>query len=331
MKSSGQMSIAKFFQEGFPVGWAGLLFLAGIIPVQPFVMLGYSGMNLMAVGALAMAAAKAALQGFSMLISKMIDLYYPSLSFYSAFFKYNPWYVFDIVQMFSPKFAEEGFKTPFFHTSVGGEGGTGVINGTMLGLIVSLLSAGCYTLIQKLPKEVLATAKPTLDLVFLGIGSVGALSAGGLGAAMVLPELMKSAKGSLGEIKSAVAAPASGAASAPSAPAAASGAVAVAPKPASGPAPSQPQKGGGLGNPGSVIPDLRQIASSMLGPAIAGDPMPYQSKILNGGGRRSAAAGPTDGEMLLFLGSLAVVAVGGLTLAAVRAKAIPGESVESSE
>lgn len=322
MKSSGQMSIAKFFQEGFPVGWAGLLFLAGIIPIQPFVMLGYSGMNLMAVGALAMAAAKAALQGFSMLISKMIDLYYPSLSFYSAFFKYNPWYVFDIVQMFSPKFAEEGFKTPFFHTSVGGEGGTGVINGTMLGLIVSLLSAGCYTLIQKLPKEVLATAKPTLDLVFMGIGSVGALSAGGLGAAMVLPELMKSAKGSLGEIKSAVAAPAPSAAAA-SAPSTA---------PTSGPAPSQPQKGGGLGNPGSVIPDLRQIASSMLGPAIAGDPMPYHSRILNGGGRGAAKKGePTDGEMLLFLGSLAVVAVGGLTLAAVRAKAIPGEPVESSE
>jgi hypothetical protein len=318
IQSSGKMSVAKFFQEGFTVGWGGLLFLAGILPFQPFVMLGYSGMNLLAVGAMAWAAGKAALQGICTLVSKYIDVYYPSLSFYSAFFSYNPWYIFDILQMFSPAFNEEGYKVPFLHTPVGGEGSTGTINATMLGLMVSLLSAGCYALVQKLPKEVVSTAKPTLDLVFTGLGSVAALSAGGLGAAMVLPEIMKSAKGSLSEIKSAVAAPApSGAVSG----ATTSGAVSA----------PQAQKGGGLGNPGSVFPDLRQIADGMLGPAIAGDPSAFQSRILNGGGKRSGKSEPTDGEMLLFLGALSVVAVGGLTLAAVRAKAIPEEPVESSE
>ncbi len=80
-----------------------------------------------------------------------------------------------------------------------------------------------------------------------------------------------------------------------------------------------------------MIPDLRQIANGMLGPAIAGDPSAFQSRILNGGGKRSGKSEPTDGEMLLFFGALSVVAVGGLTLAAVRAKAIPGEPIESSE
>jgi hypothetical protein len=306
IEASGQSTIQKFFKDGFEVGWLGLFILAGAIPLAPFSFFGYSGLNLVATGSTTWAAAKAAAQAGCVLATKMIDTYYPKFWPLSYILTYNPWYVFDLVQMFNPRFSAEGFKAPFFHKPTGGIGGTGRITPFVLMAIVGIFSAGGYALMDYLPEEIGKAAKPIMKTIFLALGGVTALAGGGIGAYVVLPQLLSSIKGSASEATTALTAT-------PSAPQPAAVQVVSAPKV------SAPLRGGGataLGNPGSSIPSLRQIVDGMLGPAESGDPAPYPAtmpKMMNGGGL-------TDYSEYMFFGVLGLLIAGGFGLAYIRSE-----------
>jgi hypothetical protein len=84
-----------------------------------FYTLGSNGANLLVSGSMGWGAMKFAsnqmLKGLYFLLSKM----YPGqwwLVYLKAFIKYaNPWFTFDIMQTYSPRFSREGYKLPFLN------------------------------------------------------------------------------------------------------------------------------------------------------------------------------------------------------------------------
>lgn len=290
--------IQNFIKNGIPIGWLGLFVLAGGIPFQPFSFLGYGGMNLFAVGSTVWGASKAALQAMCLLASKLISAYYPKLWYISWLIVLNPWYIFDLVQMFSPAFNKEGYKVPFLGIKVGTAGkknadGTyapisGRVTAVNLTGIIGLLCTGAYSLTEYIPTEIMGAYKPMLQTGILVAGSTSALAGGGLGAFAALPQVFSALKSSTGEVQTALAAPA------PAAPIPAP----AAPAPA---APAPAQKGG------AAPVSLTDIANRILN----------ENGNQSGGGHAPAGDIPTT----LFLGALALITLGGISLGVVRAKA----------
>jgi hypothetical protein len=303
--AEGQTKVKQFFMEGFPIGRLLLFFLAGGIPVAPFSFWGYGAVNLMVAGSKGWAALKAALQMAFVLANKFLGAYYPKLWWVGWLLVLNPWYVFDIVQLFSPTFESEGFKVPFYGEQIRPEDGVYKLNGIVMGIMIGLFSLGGVSLLSYLPPQVVGAAKPTIELIFKVIGGLTAVAGGGLGAYVLLPQLLSSVKSDVGAVRTAVAV---------AAPAAAPGTV-----PAGVPA---PQKGGS--GQGGVIPSLREIAAGMLGPDPRGDPAPYRSGIIVGGGRSPSGSKPSTVDSALFLGILVLSALGGLSLAVVRSRETSG-------
>jgi len=333
VQSSGLSPIQKFIKNGIPVQWLGLFFLAGGLPFQPFSFLGYGGMNLFAVGSTVWGATKAGLQAMCLLASKLISAYYPSLWYISWLIVLNPWYIFDLVQMFSPSFNAEGFKVPFLGTKVGNapkkdETGrfppmSGTVTPTMLASGLGLLCTGAYSLLEYLPSEIVAAYKPALQTLILVVGSTTALAGGGLGAFAVLPQVMAALKTNTGQISTAFATPAPVAAKAPAAPIAAK--VAAAPVAPAAPVAAAPvvaapvaaapvapvaQKGG------SSLPQAKSLTD------IANNILNKNNSEQTGGGKGEGPDVPTT----LFLGALAMIILGGVSLGVVRAKALAQES-----
>jgi hypothetical protein len=273
-KASAMKPLTDFINNGIQVDRIGLAFLSGIIPIPPLSYLGYGGLNLWAVGSLKYCAMKAALQAFCTMAQTFITAYYPKLWFLGFLLAYNPWYVFDILQLFSPTFAQEGFKLPFFNTKVSTSANpsVGKVTAPILAAAIALLCSGAYSLLSYFPESIQKAWKPVMNMVFLAIGGVTALAGGGLGGVVVIPQILSALKGESKALSAAVAAP------------------------------TAPQSGGG-----EPLPSLGDIANRIMKDKIE---CPTQS----GGG---------DATANIFLGSLVIAALGGITLALVRNKPIP--------
>ena len=276
--AAGQSSITQY--ANFDLQWFGLFVLAGGFPLPPLSYLGLAGLNLYAAGSMTYFGVKAGLQALLGLANTYIHAYYPKLWWLGYLMVLNPWYVFDLVQMFSPAFAKDGFKVPFMHTPIG-HGAKGKMTPALLALAIGAMSVGSYSLINMLPVELQASYKPILNSVFLTVGTLATVTGGGLTSMLVLPQAYSAIKTSLGQAGTAIAAT-------------------PAPAPAATPA---VQKGGG-------IPSLSEIAQKIENGNIT---------VQTGGGN--------DPSATVFLGTLAVAALGGISLALIRSKAVSPGSI----
>lgn len=213
-KPEAKTGLSKYIP--FNVEWFGLFILAGGIPIPPFSYLGYGGLNLWAAGSLMYFAMKAATQAILVLINTFVTVYYPGLWWVGYLLFLNPWYLFDILQMFSPAFAKEGFKVPFTHfnpkkplgkqVDISGNktfaGGT--VTAALLAASLALLGAGTYGLLNLLPPSITSGYKPIINSIFAVLGGVTALGGGSAGI-MMLPQLMGSLKTNSAEFTAATA------------------------------------------------------------------------------------------------------------------------------
>ena len=298
--------IQKMISEGISIPWFLILIFAGVIPFVPFSYLGYAGVNLMVTGSIWWGIAKTIVQVAVALIGKLSAQAFPDLWVMPYLFMYSPWYIFDIIQLFNPKFSRvdpktgkiggDGFKIPFLQKKIGRASGRLTL--PVIVLIILIICAGLNNMLDYLPDEIISTVKPLIKTVLAVIGGGTAVAGGGVGAWTMGPTFLKglseNMSGLTGGNASSVAA-----ASTPSIPI-------PPPTIASGPAPSLtsgPKTGGGDATPlfGASTPPMEGGALDL--DAIA------QNLVED----TSAGVGA-----YLLVGSLAVVALGGATLAAVR-------------
>lgn len=329
VSSSGQSWIKSLFTSGISIGWIGLFLLAGGIPIAPLSFWGYGGLNLMAVGATGWAAAKAASQAGSIFLSSTIETYYPKFWPYAWLFKYSPWYIFDLIQLFNPNFAQEGFRIPFVNRQIGTKGGSGSLTALVIMSAVGLFSLGGYALLDYIPPEITRSAAPILKIVFMVVGGLTALVGGSLGAVFALPQILSAIRSETKTASTEFAAGASQPIAKPSAPA--KGGSITIPETAHDPLEAPGIQAGGAGGAGALsamqtgqmgsqMPRLDIIAKGLLGPSPSGDPAPYPTsmpKSMTGGGKKSKE----DPEVpLAFMGILGILVFGGAALALVRSK-----------
>jgi hypothetical protein len=123
--ASGQ----SFLSKGFKLPWWAHIFLTGIFPLLvliPYVgptiftfpyTFGVFGINLLASNSMTWAAAKAGFHLACQAMAEMIAVqstgqwWLPALR--AILYYANPWFVFDIVQVFNPEFVKQGYKIPF--------------------------------------------------------------------------------------------------------------------------------------------------------------------------------------------------------------------------
>ena len=276
--------LAKYIP--FNVEWFGLFILAGGIPFPPFSYLGYGGLNLWATGSLMYFAMKAATQAFLVFINTFVSVYYPNLWWVGYLLVLNPWYVFDILQMFSPAFAEEGYKVPFTHFNPAKPVGkpmiingkktfaAGKVTGALLAAALVFLGTGTYGLLNMLPPSITAGYKPIVNTIFAILGAITAIGGGSFGM-MMLPTLIKSLQSNSAEYTASVAA-------------------------------VTPQTGGS-----SELPSLDKIANDIL-----------EHKTTQTGGGSTE-----DLSSNIFLGTLTIVTLAGISLALARSKTESGLNV----
>jgi hypothetical protein len=202
VQASTASGLSKYLN--FELPWFGLFLLAGGFPFPPFSYLGLGGLNLWATGSMSYFAVKAALQGLLTIANMFIKIYYPSMWWFGYLLVLNPWYVFDIVQMFSPAFAVEGFKTPFLHSPIG-NGSTGKMTPALLAMSFALMCTGAYSLLNFLPNEIQVAYKPIFNTIMLTVGGITALAGGSIGGMVVLPQLITAIKGNLNEASTSIA------------------------------------------------------------------------------------------------------------------------------
>jgi len=125
--STGNKFVTGYFSQPVPL-WVHT-FLTGLAPMLPlipyvgpaffalFSSFGTNGANLLLSGSMGWAIAKFGFNQACRGAYFLIALKYPGrwwLQYLKGLLYYaNPWYVFDIVQRYSPSFAEEGYKLPF--------------------------------------------------------------------------------------------------------------------------------------------------------------------------------------------------------------------------
>jgi hypothetical protein len=265
VKTSAMKPLTDFLNNGIQVDKVGLAVLAGIIPIPPLSYLGNGGMNLWAVGSMKYCAMKAGLQALCTLANNLIMAKFPKFWFLAYLFSFSPWYIFDILQLFSPAFEKEGFKVPFFNTkiSTSPQPAVGKLTPALLVAAFALLSSGSYSLLNFFPDSVQKTWKPIMNMIFLAIGSVTALAGGGIGGVVVLPEILSSLRGERNKISEALATPAP---------------------------PAQPSQKGG----GDSLPSLGEIANRIIK-----DEIDCPTKMQSGGGDGNDAANIFIGSLVV--------------------------------
>ena len=285
VKSSAMKPFTDFLNNGIQVDRIGLGILAGIIPFPPLSYLGNGGMNLWAVGSMKYCALKAGVQAFCTLAYNFIMAKYPKFWYLAYFFSFSPWYIFDIIQLFSPAFEKEGFKVPFFNTPVSTDPNpaVGKLTVPLIVAAFALLSSGSYSLLSLFPDSVQKTWKPIMNIIFLSIGGLSALAGGGISSIVVLPQILSSLKGETAILKEALATPP--------------------PAPLPPPPPSGAQMGGG-----DPLPSIEEIANRILK-----DDIDCATSVQSGGGDHTAN---------IFLGSLVIASLGGIILALIRQKTV---------
>lgn len=297
VKSSAMKPFTDFLNNGIQVDRIGLGILAGIVPFPPLSYLGNGGMNLWAVGSMKYCALKAGVQAFCSLAYNFIMAKYPKFWYVAYFFSFSPWYIFDIIQLFSPAFEKEGFKVPFFNTpvSTAPNPAVGKLTVPLIVAAFALLSSGSYGLLSLFPDSVQKAWKPVMNMVFLSIGGVTALAGGGISSVVVLPQILSSLKGETAVLKGAFATPP------PPAPPDVPPPIPIAPLPP--PPPSGAQMGGG-----DPLPSIEEIANRILK-----DDIDCATSVQSGGGADTAN---------IFLGSLVITSLGGIILALIRQKTV---------
>lgn len=299
--STSSFSLADYFP--ISIEWFGLFILAGGIPIPPFSYLGFGAMNLWATNAMTSFFMKAGLQAMFVLGNTYLTTYYPHLWWVGYLLVLNPWYVFDLVQMFSPAFAYEGYKLPFttFNPAkpmsssspiADGEGGLtrayGTITPALLAAILGLLGTGTYGLLDMLPASVKATYKPVINIIFALIGGISALAGGGIAGMVALPGLINTLRSSTTELKAGLA----------------SSALASTPQGVSGALASTQQRGGGNTN----LPSIEEVANKIL------------KKSQSGGSFEEISSG-------IFMAALSFVTIGGISLALIRSSAESAKAI----
>lgn len=285
--STSSFSLASYFP--ISIEWFGLFILAGGIPIPPFSYLGFGGMNLWATNAMTWFFVKAGLQATLVLGNTFLTTYYPNLWWLGYLLVLNPWYVFDIIQMFSPAFPYEGYKVPFntFNPAKpmsssprapDGNGGMtfayGKITPALLAAILAMLGTGTYGFLNMLPPSVTATYKPVINIIFSVIGGVTALAGGGVASMVALPNIINSLRSSTTELKAGLA----------------SSAI--------------PMKGGGNTN----LPSIEEVANKIL------------KKSQSGGSFEDISSS-------IFLAALSFVTIGGISLALIRSSAESAKAI----
>ena len=288
--ATSSFSLASYFP--ISVEWFGLFILAGGIPIPPFSYLGFGAMNLWATNAMTWFFVKAGLQAMLVLGNTFITAYYPNLWWLGYLLVLSPWYVFDLIQMFSPAFAYEGYKVPFTTFNPAkpmssspripdGNGGMtfsyGKITPPLLAAILGMLGTGTYGFLNMLPPSVMATYKPIINIIFTVIGGVSALAGGGIASMVALPGIISSLRSSTTEFKAGL---------------------------ASSALPSAPMRGGGDTN----LPSIEEVANKIL------------KKSQSGGSFEDISSG-------VFMAALSFVTIGGISLALIRSSAESAKAI----
>jgi hypothetical protein len=202
--SAGAGSWTAYFTNltyvGIPVSWFVVLIFAGVVPIAPMSFFGYAGANLMISGSPWWAVAKTGVQIASYLGGRLLTAYFPELWPISMILSYNPWYIFDIVQMFDPNFKLVGFRTPFFTTPLGTnidlqKGTFGSITLIHIFVLILIFSLGGFTLLDVIPSEISGNYKNLIKTIFKVVAGVTGLIGGGLMAATAMPGMFGALKG----------------------------------------------------------------------------------------------------------------------------------------
>jgi len=310
---SGQ---SAFFQniinQGIAVPWFVILIFAGIIPFVPFSYLGYAGVNLMVTGSIGWGFVKAFVQVAVALIGKVSSQTFPDIWVLPYLFMYSPWYIYDIIQLFNPAFSKvdvktgnviggNGFKIPFLQKKIGTADGKLTL--PVGALIIIIICAGLNNFLDYLPDEIVASVKPIIKTILAVIGGGTAVAGGGVGAWTMGPSFLKGLSENMGGLSAAPVAPAAPVPAAPAIPAVLSAAPAIPAVLSAAPA---------IPAALSAAPAI-PAALSAVTPAMAGGGVDLDAIAKNLMEDTSSGVGA-----YLLVGSLALVAVGGAAIAAVR-------------
>lgn len=292
----------QFFSKGFLIPWWAHIFLTGIAPLLllvPYIgpsvftfpyTFGVNGINLLATHSMGWGAAKAAFNLMCSTLAKILAIYLPGwwTPFLNGILHYaNPWFVFDILQVYNPKFKTEGYKIPFWnkqtnsvleskgtratadigYTDKDGKVSFGLMSTIPIAAMIALLLPAFYTMSANFPPEIAAKMNPVLDMITTIGGGIAGVAGGGIGTFVLLPNLISTVQSQFTTLM------------------------------AGGDPP--PQQGG--------MPTIHEVAESVL--------------------RNGQQGGGIDTESGVFIGILAITAIGGLSLALVRRKGLSSSTL----
>ena len=188
---------------------------------------GVNGVNLVASNSSFWALGKAAFNVLCIGLYDIIAIYFAGkwwLPALKALLRYaNPWYVFDMIQVFNPKFKDIGYKIPFLNkrANTNKEKGAKLVTGDIgyiqrgssgadtitygsfykaAGAAAVFLLPALYTLFDNLPAELKGKVQPLLDSVVSVGGMITAVAGGGIGTFILLPQLATSLQGNFAKL-----------------------------------------------------------------------------------------------------------------------------------
>jgi hypothetical protein len=323
--AAASSSAPSFLSKGIGLPWWSQIFITGIFPllilvpyVGPtlfnfFYTFGVNGINLLATNSMTWAVAKAAFNLSCQAMAEMIasestgQWWLPAVK--AILYYANPWFVFDIIQVYNPNFRTEGFKIPFANIQTDSSlkpGSTTALKDSDIGYTVDpsgVKIAYNRTVDSKgVQKEGYTTTYGKMSTIPIAASIALLLPAMYTMSAFFPPELQAKVKPVLDTIMTVgggITAIAGGGI----------GSFVLLPKLIgsvqdgitglmTGGAPPSSQTGGG-------IPSVHDVAKSMLRPASTKE----------------------DDESKFFLGVLAFTIFGGLSLAVIRKKGVSGSSV----
>ena len=297
--ASGSSGLKGFLSKGFVLPWWAHIFLSGIAPfliLIPYAgptlfsfpyTFGVNGLNLLASNSMGWAAVKAVFNLLFQTLSRVIALKFPGWwnPYIKAILYYaNPWFVFDILQVYNPRFKDDGYKIPFWnkkvnstieskgkrttsdigYTDLSGNRTYGTMSAVPIGAMMVLLLPALYTMSENLPPEITSKIEPFLNTITTIMTGVAGIAGGGIGTFVILPNLITSVQTQITGLMA-------------------------------GGNQEKPVQTGG-----SNIPTINELTEKML--------------------KESAQSGGGDIEGSVFMGILAFTILGGLSLALVRRK-----------
>lgn len=324
--SSSTSSSTDLFSKGIPLPWWAHIFITGIFPllilvpyIGPtffnfFYTFGVNGINLLATNSMTWAVAKAAFNMSCQAMAEMIAVestgqwWLPAVK--AILYYANPWFVFDMIQIYNPDFRKQGYKIPFANIQTDASlkpGSTTALNDSDIGYTVD--SSGVRiaygnTLDSKgVQKDGYTTSYGKMSTIPIAASIALLLPAMYTMSSFFPPELQAKIKPFLDTILTV-----------------GGGITAIA--------------GGGIGS-FVLLPNLiGSVQTGITGLMSGGD----SKHVQTGGGelptiqemaKSMLRPAPTkeDDESKFFLGILAFTVFGGLSLAVIRQKGLSGSSI----